>query len=69
MVRGFFEAHAERIGRIIEDSFPIFERFGWTLDAVEALEWDDFLLIADGVQFLNKRDQEAMEAAQKARGR
>ena len=64
MVRGFFEAHGERINRIIPDAFPIFERFHWTLETVEAMEWDDFLLVADGVHELNKRDAEALKAAQ-----
>lgn len=63
MVRRFFEAHAERIDRILNDSFPIFERFGWTLGDVEALDWFDFMLVADGVQELNKRDAEARARA------
>jgi hypothetical protein len=65
VVRGFFETHAERIGRLIQDSFPIFERFGWTLEDVERMEFFDFCLVADGVQELNKRDAEAVA---KARG-
>jgi hypothetical protein len=65
VVRGFFEAHADRIGRIITDAFPIFERFGWTLEDVEKLEFADFCMIADGVAELNKRDA---EIAAKARG-
>jgi hypothetical protein len=65
VVRRFFEAHAERIGRLITDAFPIFERFGWTLEDVEKLEFDDFCMIADGVSELNKRDA---ELAAKARG-
>jgi hypothetical protein len=64
VVRRFFEAHGERISRIIPDAFPIFERFHWTLETVEAMEWDDFLLVADGVQALNQRDAEAFKAAQ-----
>jgi hypothetical protein len=47
------------------DSFPIFERFGWTLSEVEDCEWVDFLVIADGVRQLNIRDEEALA---KARG-
>jgi hypothetical protein len=66
MVRRFFETHAGRISDILTDSFPIFERFKWTLEDVENLEFFDFILIADGVQFLNKRDAEAMA---KARGK
>jgi hypothetical protein len=65
VVRRFFEAHAERIGRIIQDAFPIFERFGWTLEDVERMEFFDFCLVADGVYELNKRDA---EIAAKARG-
>lgn len=64
MVRGFFEAHGERIDRIIPDAFPIFERFHWTLETVEQMDWDDFLLVADGVQALNQRDAEAIKIAQ-----
>jgi hypothetical protein len=64
MVRGFFEKHAGRLGRLLIDAFPIFERFHWTLEDVENMEWDDFCLVADGVQELNRRDAEAMKAAQ-----
>jgi hypothetical protein len=65
VVRRFFEANAGRISRILADSFPIFERFHWTLEDVEAIDFDDFCLIADGVQELNRRDAEAIA---KARG-
>jgi hypothetical protein len=68
VVRSFFEAHAERIERIIEDAFPIFERFKWTLEDVEAMDFFDFCLVADGVQHLNKRDAEAYAAARAGRG-
>jgi hypothetical protein len=64
VVRRFFEANGERISRIIADAFPIFERFHWTLEDVDAMEFDDFVLVADGVQELNKRDAEAFKAAQ-----
>ncbi len=58
MVRAFFGTHVGRIQRILIDSFPIFERFHWTLGDVEALEWDDFCVISDGVKALNERDAE-----------
>ncbi|MCS3449842.1 hypothetical protein M2222_001337 [Bradyrhizobium elkanii] len=64
MVRGFFEAHGERISRIIADAFPVFERFHWTLETVDRMDFDDFILVADGVQALNQRDAEAIKAAQ-----
>lgn len=66
MVRRFFETNAGRIERIIIDSFPIFERFHWTLEDVDNLEFTDFCMIADGVFELNKRDAEAIA---KARGK
>jgi hypothetical protein len=69
VVRRFFETHAERIAQIIPDSFPIFERFHWTLQTVEELEWDDFLMIADGVSELNTRDAEAIAKARAAQKR
>jgi hypothetical protein len=65
MVRSFFETNAGRIGRILIDAFPIFERFGWTLDDVENMEFLDFCMVADGVQQLNQRDADAIA---KARG-
>jgi hypothetical protein len=65
VVRRFFETNAGRISKIINDSFPIFERFHWTLEDIEALDFDDFCLIADGVTELNRRDAEAIA---KARG-
>ena len=64
MVRRFFEANGERISRILADAFPIFERFGWTLEDVERMEFFDFILVADGVQALNQRDAEAYKTAQ-----
>jgi hypothetical protein len=63
VVRRFFETNAGRISRILADSFPIFERFHWTLEDVEKLDFDDFILIADGVQELNRRDAEAIANA------
>ena len=51
------------------DSFPIFERFHWTLEDVEALDWYDYLLIADGVQELNRRDAEEIARIRAAQGR
>jgi hypothetical protein len=65
VVRKFFGENDERIQRLIIDSFPIFERFHWTLEDIEALDFDDFCLIADGVTELNRRDAEAIA---KARG-
>jgi hypothetical protein len=35
---------------------------------VEALEWDDFCLIADGVQELNRRDAEELAKIRAAQG-
>jgi hypothetical protein len=64
VVRRFFEAHGERISNIIVDAFPIFERFGWTLEDVDRMDFDDFMLVADGVQALNVRDAEALKNAQ-----
>ncbi len=43
----------------------MFERWHWTMSDVEALDWEDFTLLADSVQALNKRDAEAIA---KARG-
>jgi hypothetical protein len=63
VVRRFFETNAGRISRILSDSFPIFERFHWTLEDVERLEFVDFCLIADGVTELNRRDAEAIANA------
>jgi hypothetical protein len=68
VVRRFFEANDERIGRIIADAFPIFERFGWTLGDVDDMEFFDFCLVADGVAELNKRDAEAAAKARASRG-
>jgi hypothetical protein len=68
VVRRFFGENLERIKRILTDSFPIFERFHWTLEDVEALEWDDFLLIADGVRELNRRDAEEIARIRAAQG-
>jgi hypothetical protein len=68
VVRRFFGANGGRIQRILIDSFPIFERFHWTLEDVEALEWDDFCLIADGVQELNKRDVDEIARLRAAQG-
>lgn len=64
MVRRFFAENAGRIERILIDAFPIFERFHWTLEDVEAMDWGDFCLVADGVQELNRRDAEAIKTAQ-----
>jgi hypothetical protein len=36
---------------------------------VERLEWDDFCLIADGVQELNKRDAEEIARLRAAQGK
>jgi len=69
MVRRFFGENDERIQRLIIDSFPIFERFHWTLEDVEALDFSDFCLIADGVQALNRRDADEIAKLRAAQGR
>jgi hypothetical protein len=51
------------------DSFPIFERFHWTLEDVEALDFTDFCMIADGVKELNRRDAEEIAKIRAAQGR
>jgi hypothetical protein len=68
VVRRFFGANGGRIQRILIDSFPIFERFHWTLEDVERLDWDDFILIADSVQELNRRDAEEIARLRAAQG-
>jgi hypothetical protein len=69
VVRKFFRENDERLGRILTDSFPIFERFHWTLEDIEALDWWDFMLIADGVQELNRRDAEEIARIRAAQGK
>lgn len=44
----------------------MFERWHWTLDDVEQLDYSDFCIFADAVKTLNERDAEAIA---KARGR
>jgi len=51
------------------DSFPIFERFHWTLEDVEALDFTDFCMIADGVKELNRRDAEEIAKLRAAQGK
>lgn len=46
----------------MSDAVPIFERWKWTLTEVEALDFDDFVALADAVQELNKREADAMKA-------
>lgn len=70
MVRRFFEEHRGRIERIIIDSFPIFERFHWTLHDVDELDWDDFCTVADGVNELYTREIKLREEqVKKSKGR
>ncbi|MDB5610667.1 MAG: hypothetical protein JWP25_7567 [Bradyrhizobium sp.] len=69
MVRKFFRENDERIQRILIDSFPIFERFKWTLEDVEALDFSDFLLISDGVAALNQRDADEIAKIRAAQGK
>lgn len=42
----------------------MFERWHWTLEDVEALDFFDFCILADAVSHLNKRDIEARKAGQ-----
>lgn len=49
------------------DAVPMFDRWHWTLEDVEALDFEDFLLLADAVQELNKRDAETIAKARSAR--
>lgn len=44
----------------------MFERWHWDLGTVERLDWDDFVLLAETVRELNRRE---MEAQRKARGK
>lgn len=45
----------------------MFERWHWTLNDVDDMEFDDFTLLADVVHELNQRDMKAREAASKRR--
>jgi hypothetical protein len=41
----------------------MFERWHWTLSDVEDCEWDDFILLADTVEAINKQEAEARRKA------
>ncbi|BCM87896.1 hypothetical protein [Methylobacterium indicum] len=47
------------------DAFLMFERFHWTMEAVEQMDWSDFIDIADGVKLMYKREEDARRAAQR----
>jgi hypothetical protein len=49
------------------DALPMFERWHWTLENVDNMDFDDFCLLADSVDHLNKRDQEARAAQAKGK--
>ncbi len=51
----------------MQDAVPMFERWHWNLPDVEELDWDDFLLLADAVEELNRRDAEAIAKARAGR--
>jgi hypothetical protein len=45
------------------DAVPMFERWHWTMEDVDELEFDDFTLLADTVGEINKREAEARNNA------
>jgi hypothetical protein len=45
----------------------MFERWHWTLENVESMEFEDFILLADAVADLNRRDIEARKAMTRGR--
>lgn len=44
----------------------MFERWHWTLDDVENIEYEDFVMLADAVDQLNRRDAEIIKNRQAA---
>lgn len=63
MVRGFFAAHAQQLERHLTDAVLMFERWHWTLEDVERLDWDDFVLLSEAVHDINRREAEAYKQA------
>ena len=59
MVRRFFEENAGRIDGILTDTVVLADRFKWQPSEIEALEFKEFCLYADGVREIHKREAEA----------
>lgn len=43
----------------------MFERWHWTLEDVERLEWEDFLILAQAVNEINRKEAEAYKQARR----
>lgn len=43
----------------------MFERWHWSFDNVEDLEWDDYVAFSDAIEHINKKEADAIKKAQR----